>query len=136
VRVLFVYASPKDEDAVRVAGELRAIRQAIELGVRKETVEIDDLPAATIDDLRRALLQRDYEVLHFAGHSDSTAILLENEDGQSAEVDLMHLAALVKRYPSIRCVVLNACDSLATFSKPIAALTLFPISGRFRTGLS
>jgi NTP pyrophosphatase (non-canonical NTP hydrolase) len=124
VRILIVHASPTDEVDLRVSTEVREIRAAIQLAGRQREIEIDDLPAATTDDLRRALLSKEYEIVHFAGHANSESIVLENRDGLSAVVKLADLAELLTRHPSVRCVVLNACESLATLTASIAPFTV------------
>jgi NTP pyrophosphatase (non-canonical NTP hydrolase) len=124
VRILFVYASPRDEDALRVSSELRAVKEAIKLANRGSDVEIEDLPAATIDDLRRMLLSKTFEILHFAGHANEDAIVFESTEGGSVSVTLSGLADLIKQYPTIRCVVLNACNSLASLDRSLAAFTV------------
>ena len=124
VRILFVYASPMDSAALRVSGELRAIQGSIKLAGRGAAIEVDDLPAATIDDLRHALMEKTYEIVHFAGHSNSDSIILESNEGGSVSVTLNGLADLLTQYPEIRCVVLNACESLANFDTPLAPYTV------------
>lgn len=124
VRVLFVYPLPREAEGLRVSAELRVIKEAVELAGGSSHIEIDGLPAATIDDLRRALLRKDYEILHFSGHADSHDLVFENETGESTPVPLESLSALIRRYPTIRCVVLNACESLAELSEPIAEYTI------------
>jgi NTP pyrophosphatase (non-canonical NTP hydrolase) len=123
LRVLFVYPSPADQDALRSAAELRAIQQAVQLSGRSD-VEIEGLPAATIDDLRRKLMSEQYEIIHFAGHATSGSILFESESGDSVRVQLSNLAGLLKQSPGIQYVILNACDSLSGFDVPMAAYTI------------
>jgi hypothetical protein len=124
VRILVVHASPADANSIRVTAEVRAIREAIKIAGHQNEIEISDLPAATIDDLRRALLSKEYEIIHFAGHADAHSIVLETREGNSSLVELSALTDLIGRYPSVRCVVLNACDSLASLTQPIAPYTV------------
>jgi hypothetical protein len=124
VRVLFVSCSPKDEATLRLGTELRAIKEAVRLAHRENDVEIVHLTAATTDDLRRALLHSDHEIVHFSGHSDGEVLIFEDENGHSVSTPLVHLAELFGRHPAVRCVVLNACESLAKLHIPIAFYTL------------
>lgn len=124
IRVLFVHPSPADEVSLRVSGELRAIKESIKMAGRAADIEIDDLPAATIDDLRRALLTKTYQILHFSGHASSGSVVFEVLDGSSFSVPLSGIADLLRQYPRIQCVILNACDSLLSFNEPIAAYTI------------
>jgi pimeloyl-ACP methyl ester carboxylesterase len=57
IRVLFVSCSPSDEARLRVDTEHRTIIEAINSGPNENVIEMKVLPAATIEDLRRALLE-------------------------------------------------------------------------------
>ncbi len=80
--------------------------------------------ATTVDELRLALLDDGYKVLHFSGHGDFDCLLFENEQGKKLDSPLNAVGALVKRHPSINCVILNACNSTAALSTPIAEITI------------
>src|SRR4029077_19309462 len=86
LRVLFVHCSPLDVESIRVAGELRTVRQSVERGPR--SILVEDLPSATIDDLRTKLLlaTRPYDVVHFAGHANADELVFENERGEAEPV--------------------------------------------------
>lgn len=124
VRVLIVHASPVDQDELRLSAEVRAIREALRLSGREKDFEVDDLPAATIDDVRRALLTKEYEIIHFAGHADAKSLVLEKADGTTSAVPLEAISQLLIRYSSVRCVVLNACESGVELVKPLAPFTI------------
>jgi tetratricopeptide (TPR) repeat protein len=59
--------------------------------------------------------RRPFDVLHFAGHGEVSAgptggiIRLEPRDGAPIEISGRGLATLLRSYPSIRVIVLNAC---------------------------
>jgi len=124
VRVLFVSCSPGGEAPLRVGSELRVIKEAVKLAHREEEVEVQALAAATTDDLRRALLHGDYEIVHFSGHSDGDVLVFEDENGCSISTPLGSLAELIGRHPTVRCVILNACESLTKLSVAIADYTV------------
>jgi len=124
IRVLFVCCSPIDEEALRGSAELRVIKEAIKLAGREKDIEVTPLTAATVDDLRRALLSKEYEILHFSGHSDGKVLVFENADGKSVQTPLSSLTELIARHTSIRCVILNACKSLADFSTSLGPYTI------------
>jgi len=123
LRVLFVYCSPQDEDSLRTTGELRAVRHAVEHGPR--VIKIDDLPAATIDDLRTKLLRAPapYEVVHFSGHANEEVLVFENEQGASSPVSLTAIGELLARQGTM-CVILNACNSLQKIAAAIVPFTI------------
>ncbi len=123
LRVLFVHCSPQDQESIRVAGELRAVRQSVEQGPR--SIIVDDLPSATGDDLRTKLLRapRPYDVVHFSGHANGDELVFENERGEAAPVPLKAIGDLLSK-ASARCVVLNACETLQKLAVPIAPITI------------
>ena len=124
VRVLFVHACPSDQESIRVSAELRVVKDAIIRAGRQDDILLTSLPSATPDDLRRELLSNNYEIVHFSGHSDETCLILESEEGTSVETPLKSLSKLIKKYPSVRCIILNSCKSAADLDAPIAPYTI------------
>jgi hypothetical protein len=124
VRVLFVSCSPSDVAPLRVGNELRVIREAVRLANREGDVEVNALTAATTDDLRRALLSGEYEIVHFSGHANGDVLVFEDSNGRSISTPLASLAELIERYPTISCVVLNACESLSNLTVAMAPFTI------------
>jgi hypothetical protein len=116
--VLFVAANPTGTDPLRVDRELRIIREAIDRSRHREHFQFDIRMAATIHDLRRALLERRYDIVHMSGHGGPDGLILEDERGESVHVPKHALAALFAHHAppagGLRCVVLNACFSLST----------------------
>ena len=74
--VLGVFAQPKSTQPLRLHSEQREITQCLMRAKFRESFCFDALAAATIDDLRRALLAKRYDVVHFAGHGDYDAPLI------------------------------------------------------------
>ena len=124
LNVLFVACSPTDEGTLRVAGELRAIQESIRLSPNAGSINIKYLPAATIHDLRRALLERAYDIVHFSGHADQHNLVFEDTNGNSTPVELTALAEIIDRNDSIKCVVLNACSSVRDLATSISPTTI------------
>jgi hypothetical protein len=123
IRVLLVFANPEGSTPLRLQAEERVIKEAIQLAKARETVELKTLAAATVDDLRRALLSNEYQIVHFSGHGQPGALVFETSEGGAVKSPLEALGALMKLHPSIECVVLNACYSLALLV-PIAPYTI------------
>jgi NTP pyrophosphatase (non-canonical NTP hydrolase) len=123
-RVLVVFANPKGTSELRLSQEDRAIRQAIERGKARDSVSLEIRHATTVDDLRRALLDDGYEVFHFSGHGDFGSLLFEDEGGKELDSPLEAIEALIAHHPSIKCVILNACNSVAALATPIADVTV------------
>jgi NTP pyrophosphatase (non-canonical NTP hydrolase) len=124
IRVLFVYCSPKDSTSLRVSGELRTIEESIKLGPTRDHISIKSLPAATIDDLRRMLLREEFEVVHFSGHSNRDVLVFEDASGNSTPAPIEKIGELLRKYKSIRCVILNSCESASNLPAPIGPLTI------------
>jgi hypothetical protein len=58
VSVLLVFANPRGTQPLRLGAEERALKQSIQLAAHRDRLEIEALHAATIDDLRRALIEK------------------------------------------------------------------------------
>jgi hypothetical protein len=82
------------------------------------------LPAATIEDLRRALLAGDFEIVQFSGHGDANHLIFETGDGKASPAPLSAMAELIEKYSCIQCVILNACETAKTLMTPISPITV------------
>lgn len=113
VNVLLVFADPSSQGhRLRLGSEDRIIREAIQLSRYRDNISLSVRHAATIHDLRRALLDEEFQVVHIAGHGAREGLILETEVGQPYRVPQQALANLF-RERNLQCVVLNACYSLA-----------------------
>lgn len=124
VRVLFVAANPKGTAALRLQDEERAIREAIKLSPNQAAIHLEVLPAATVDDLRRALLKDEFDVVHLSGHGESNGPIFQNAESGEQPVPMSGLQALFDQYPKTGCVILNACWTLSAFNTSIAPVTV------------
>jgi len=124
IRVLLVFANPKGTVNLQLTQEDRIIRQALQRGKARDSVSLEVRHASTVDDLRHALLDDGYEVLHFSGHGDFGALLFEDSQGKRLEAPLDAIGALAAHHPSIKCVILNACNSVVALVKPMADFTI------------
>lgn len=111
--VLILAASPHDQDRLGLGREVKKIRQALERSRNRENWRIESNEAATVEDLRRALLDHQPTVLHFSGHGGGDAGLCFEDDVGGTH--LTHAAPLAKLFhhfkDRLKCVVLNACYS-------------------------
>ncbi|MEX5218412.1 MAG: CHAT domain-containing protein [Nitrospira sp.] len=115
VRILLASCSPDVSAPLGLQTEERTIKEAIQLSKYRDHIVIETLPAATIDDLRRALLTVSFEIIHFSGHGSSKFALFEG--GQSGtSISIESIVEEVGRYPQVRCLVLNSCFSLQTLN--------------------
>jgi len=128
--ILVLAANPKDSERRRFDEEVKKIEHAWERSKLRDQFKLVVKWAVTDDDLRRALLDCDPEVVHFAGHGlgsgqggsgrdfitdgeDETGGLAFEDD--SGRVQLISGDTLAKLFElcadSVKCVVLNACYS-------------------------
>jgi len=125
VRILFVFSNPLDGTGeLDLQSERRSVSHALRRGRYREKFAVEELPAATRDDLRRALLDNEFDVVHFSGHADSRNLVFVDEGKNAVEVPLDGIADLLSSYPSVRCVVLNACETASGMVKGLAPITI------------
>ncbi|MDQ2717344.1 MAG: CHAT domain-containing protein [Chloroflexota bacterium] len=121
IKVLFASSNPVAKpqlhlatDQLRLANEERIIKEAIKLSRHRDRIELSTCPASTIHDFRRSLLENEFQIVHIAGHGTDEGLVMEDEQGRARIIPPDALADLLKRYSkTLRCVVLNACYSIA-----------------------
>jgi hypothetical protein len=117
LRILVVDAAPRTLNQLNLKLEMARMTEALKGLIDAGQVELLRLVTNTSDHLRDALLDEGIHVLHFMGHggydpeSGAGAISLVKDDGTEDQVDGEMLAAFLKRTPSLRLVVLNACKT-------------------------
>lgn len=132
--ILAVFANPRGSNPLRLGAEERVIRECIKLSHHRDNVHLNTLQAATIHDVRRALLEQKYRVIHFSGHGTGSGLVLEDAVGQPKLVPPDALADFLSAYsPPIECAILNACYSrsqgeLLRLGIPYTIVTDGPIS--------
>jgi hypothetical protein len=136
VHILAVFANPRGTDPLRLEAEERAITMSIRLAKNRNRISKDVLRAATIDDLRRHLLEHpsQYRILHIAGHGGEDGLVFATENHEPYIVPMKPLAALFSKYsPPLECVLLNACNTrsqadLASLGVPFTISMEGPLS--------
>lgn len=123
-KILLVMSNPSNSPRLDLGREERVIEEAVRLGKERDRISIKSLTAATADDLRRALLDGEYQIVHFSGHGDLDSLLFTNEIGKKAASPIEALESIVRQHPSIRCLLLNACDSMSALTAAIADFTI------------
>ncbi len=124
--ILAVFANPHGSDPLRLGAEDKVIRECLKLSKYRDNINLDVLHAVTIHDVRRALLDKYYRIVHFSGHGTGKGLAFENELGQMQIIPQDAFAEFVSAYsPPIECVILNACytilqGELISFSVPHA----------------
>ncbi|SNR72626.1 CHAT domain-containing protein [Actinoplanes regularis] len=112
LNILLACANPRGSEALRTGEEDRTLRQSIRLSAERDRIDIETLNAVTIDDLRRALLNRRFDIVHFSGHGTRRGLVFEDDAGRIFQPPSSALAELFARR-GIKVAVLNACYSLS-----------------------
>ena len=108
--VLAVYAAPTGSVPLCWERDMRALREA--LAPYPDRFRLDVMPLATPEDVQRALVQCRPRYLHIFAHGVVDGILLDDgEGGRGWKLPYPLLAEMVRATPSLRCVLLSACDS-------------------------
>jgi AAA-like domain/TIR domain/CHAT domain len=112
-KILILTANPKNTDKVRLDEEVREIEEGLQRSRRRDQFDIISRWAVRPEDLRRALLDHEPQIVHFSGHGAGTdGLILENNAGQMKLVSSQSLARLFKLFQNkVECVLLNACYS-------------------------
>ena len=113
INVLVVFANPRGTDQLKLGAEARVIRQSIRLSRYRDDISLTISDATTVHDLRRSLLDEDFQIVHISGHGTGTGLVLEDDSGGMYVVPQQALADLFQAYESIQCVILNACYSIS-----------------------
>ncbi len=114
LRVLVVAPRPRGVPPLSLETECENL---ISLGHSMSGLDVQPVQPATLGALRRALLERETHVVHFMGHGQVEAttgrgvLAFEATDGGLDPVTADSLAAVLKDFPSVRLVVLNACET-------------------------
>ena len=130
--ILILAANPKGTDRLRLDEEVKRIEQGLERAKKRDQFKLVVKWAVTDDDLRRALLDNEPEIVHFAGHGtgdgksgsgrdliparevDAGGLVFEDDVGKVQLISGDALAGLFGLCSdSVKCVVLNACYSEA-----------------------
>jgi len=123
-QILMILSNPRGSKRLDLGREQKAVQDAITRGRARDSVKLDTRNAATADDLRRALLDGDYQILHFSGHGDLESLLFTTEAGKQAATPIDAFGTILKQHPTVTCLILNACDSMSSLNNPIADYTI------------
>ena len=107
LRILVVLSSPPDVPFLDTKQEWSVLQEAFGAGVELQLVP------PNLDEVDHALQTGRWHVLHFVGHGgmseDGGFLILEGHEGHSRPVGHLHAGTFLN-HPSLRLVVLNACE--------------------------
>jgi hypothetical protein len=112
-KILILSANPKHTDRLRLDEEAREIQAGLERSKKRKNFQVITRWAVRVDDLRRALLDVEPQIVHFSGHgTGSDGLALENNEGKMQLVSTDSLALLFELFKDkVECILLNACYS-------------------------
>ena len=111
MKVLFVFSNPAGD--LRFDREAKAIDDAVRPARGPTSIEPRIIFKARVKDLRQALGEDKYGVVHFSGHGSSQGLTFEDDEGREFVPDMKALAdVLGDQAPALQCVVFNACSAL------------------------
>ena len=113
IKILILTANPSGTTHLRLDQEVREIETELLMAKSRGSFELISKWAVRVDDLARALLDYNPQIIHFSGHgSGEEGLALEDENGKLQLVKTEPLARLFKlARNTVQCVILNACYS-------------------------
>lgn len=116
IRILFLGANPSDTSRLALDREVRAIMHSIRSSSHLGNLQFMQEWAIRLADLQRTLLHNRPQIVHFSGHGSldwgSGGILVEDDFGNALPIPISAFADLFRIVKGVRCVVLNACNSV------------------------
>ena len=128
--ILILASNPRDTEPLRLDEEVKKIEQGLERAKKRDQFKLVQKWAVTDDELRRALLDHEPEIVHFAGHGtgkgqggsgrdliaagnvETGGLVFEEDSGQVQIISKDALSRLFELCAGhVKCVVLNACYS-------------------------
>jgi len=117
LRILGMVARPGDQQALAVDDEKRRLEDALDELKRDGRVQLSWVAGQTWRDLQDVMHHGPWHIFHFIGHGgfDASAgegtLALVHDDGRTYALRASGLAMLLRGHPSLRLVLLNACDT-------------------------
>jgi hypothetical protein len=114
LRILVVLSEPADCRRLDLPRERGLIEDN---WARLPSVEVEFLTASSAERLGDRLTENRYHIVHYMGHGDFDertgrgVLLMEDEARQASPIDGPTLGILLRDVPTLRLVVLNACET-------------------------
>jgi hypothetical protein len=113
IKILILTANPSNTERLRLDQEVREIETELLRSQNQDSFDLISKWAIRVDDLSRAMLDYNPQIIHFSGHGGGEeGLVLEDDDGKFQLVQTEPLAKLFKlNRNTVKCVILNACYS-------------------------
>ena len=111
--ILVLTADPSEGSTLKLDRELREIRSGLERAKHRDRFHLVQRWAVRPQDVQRAMLDEEPNIVHFAGHGvGEEGLIFEDRAGKAKFVRGETLARLFALFAdSLECVVLNGCYS-------------------------
>lgn len=119
LRVLVIRSEPTDLPELQLEDEWAQVNAAVRGLSQSGAVTFTPLAKPTLGELRLALMQGRFHVLHFMGHGSFTeetggVLYFTGADGRAVAVTAADLGVILRDHTSMRMAVLNACEGART----------------------
>ncbi len=113
--ILYLAAQPRNTVPLSSYEEMRKVGTQLQLSRDRERYRLEHRVAVRLEDIPEALGYYWPQIVHFAGHGrDDGSLVVEDDSGHASFVNPAGLANLLGGFAaSVRCVIVNACHSLA-----------------------
>jgi len=124
IRVLMVLTNADElTDPLLLGREARVARESVDHSRLRDMISIRQLPGATIDEVRKVLLEDDFEIVHFCGHGTKKGFLFDSTGSLPVQPTLDSMRAWFKT-KKITCVIFNACYVLSKLNESLGPITV------------
>ncbi|MDY6898046.1 MAG: TIR domain-containing protein [Cyanobacteriota bacterium] len=112
-KILILAVNPINSSRLRLDEEVREIEEGLRRSKQRDKFDIKSKWAVRPQDIRRAILDFDPQIVHFCGHGEADGgLVLEDLNGQMKLVQPEAIAGLFEQcIDTVECVLLNACYS-------------------------
>ena len=120
LRILVLISSPYDQPELNTEREIEAIQDALDDAQVKRIVKVDFLEEATLENIRDAVMDDKYHIIHYTGHggrdeaTGESFLALEDDDGKTHPTTGKELKRNLARAEKLRMVVLSGCLTAQT----------------------
>lgn len=118
--ILLMISNPKDHRRLDVDRERANVQAALGSLADAGTLTMTWLEEATLPALATSLLRGRFHIFHYIGHagfdehSQDGFLVLEDQEGLGVLTSAERLAVLLGNHPTLRLVLLNACEGART----------------------
>jgi tetratricopeptide (TPR) repeat protein len=118
--ILVMISRPSDRELLDVDRERANLQSALSGLVDAGMLTVTMMEQATLPSLAESLLRGCYHVFHYIGHggfderNQDGVLILEDEGGRGRLTSGERLAVLLGNHPTLRLVLLNACEGART----------------------